>query len=76
MLRTTSGFKTRKLISIGKSSVKEVSGDNVVNKVDVVDKINTRASEPLISFSITRARLVLVKWRQADSTAPTLYHFD
>lgn len=61
MLCTMNVFRTSISTPINGGSMEEISGDNVVDKVEVVDKVNIWISEFGIRYFTLRASLVHAK---------------
>lgn len=63
------GVIASKLISIGESSINGVSSGNIINKADVIGKVNTE-------FLTSKAESTFVKLRQTFIIALIMHYFD
>lgn len=61
MLQITNSLATSKLIPTVEDSAKEVSSNNMINEVSIVDKVNTGVLESVTEFFISGARLIFAK---------------
>lgn len=70
------GSTANKSILISEDNIEGVGRGNVIDKANVVDKVNPEFSESKTGFFTPGSRLSFTKLRQAFSTTPILHYCD